>query len=75
MRKEWIRTDEERRLRELKRLYKRENQLEKSSQISIVERKKNRLPVFVDPVSLVNQDEFRSSTVSSSHLDLSFDPQ
>jgi hypothetical protein len=43
MRKEWIQTDEERQSRELKRLYKQGNQMEKYSQISLVKRKKNRL--------------------------------
>lgn len=43
MRKEWIRTEEERQLRELKKVYKKEKNFEKHSQINLVERKKNRI--------------------------------
>jgi hypothetical protein len=45
MRKEWIRTDEERQLRELKQFYKQQKNVQQLQQISIVERKKNRLQV------------------------------
>ena len=43
MKKEWIRTDEEVQLRELKRFYKQQKNTEQLRQISIVERKKKRL--------------------------------
>lgn len=42
MKKEWIRTDQEKQLRSLKKYYKETKNYEKHSQISIVQRKKKR---------------------------------
>jgi len=42
MRKEWIRTEEERHSRKLKRLYKQQKKLDKLCNISFIERKKDR---------------------------------
>ena len=52
MKKEWIRTDEERQLRELKLLRKQQKTDQGLKPIQIVERKKNRLRLYcssVDP--------------------------
>lgn len=49
MRKEWIRTEGERHLRKLKRLYKQQKKMNQIYNISITERKKSRpdfLPIL-----------------------------
>lgn len=46
MRKEWIRTDEERHLRKLKCIYKQQQKMDQIFNFSIVQRKKNRQNLF-----------------------------
>lgn len=48
MRKEWIRTEEERHIRKLKRLHKQQKKLDQIRNNSIIERKKNPLDFSIE---------------------------
>jgi hypothetical protein len=58
MKKEWIRSEEERHQRKLKRLYKQQKKMDKFCNNSIIERKKNRtdfLPILSNQLNQYKQ--------------------